>query len=105
MEASEREPMATTTRKRHLSIVRRYQRRLLEHRVLRTPIPPQKYYVIVLRQAGGGYKYFRYDYEQVWCWSTTAREAQRFVSYDRAESEAMNCSVYYKSRYEIKQIG
>jgi hypothetical protein len=77
----------------------------LGNRVLRTPIPPPKYYVIVKRQGGGGFKYFRYDYEEVWCWSNSAGQAQRFMSYDRAELEAQNCSVYYKSSYEIKQIG
>jgi hypothetical protein len=105
METGKGEPMATATRKRHLSIVRRYKRRLLEHRVLRTPVPEPKKYVIVRLKAGGGHYYFRYDFEEVWRWTTSIHEAQTFNTLDRAESEAMNCSVYYKSRYEIKQIG
>jgi hypothetical protein len=105
VETSEREPMGKTLRERLLSLVRRQQSRILGRRVLKEPTPLLKTYVIVFAIAGSKpIKYFRYDYEEVWVWSKTPSRATKFRSYDSADNAAQNCSVYYKSSYEIIQL-
>lgn len=88
-----------------MSIVRRYEYRLLDYRVLRTPSPPVKRYVIVFAIGNcPPSKYFRYDYEQVWCWTSSPAKAAVFRSYDMAQDAARTSSLYYKSSYQIRQL-
>lgn len=97
--------MEKKTWERCVSLVRRYERRLLAYRVLREPTPEVKRYVIVFTVGNcKPLSYFRYDYEEVWCWSKSVHRAAIFRSYDMAEQAAKNCSLYYQSSYQIRQL-
>jgi hypothetical protein len=96
--------MAKAIRARCLSIVRRYQLRLLEYRVLRTPSPPPIRWVIV--KAIGKSKpsgYFRYHPDKVWCWTTSLRSAHIFRTQKQAESAAASVSMW-NDYYQIRQL-
>lgn len=96
--------MATTTRARCLSIVRRYQQRLLERRVLAEPLPPTKRFVIV-KAVGKGKPvgYFRYHPNKVWCWTASPKTAAVFRTEDAALAaiQSTNC---WHDHYQIRQL-
>lgn len=105
MEASERERLDKETRQRLVSVVRRYQYRILGYRVLKEPIPKVERYVIVFALGESKpIKYFRYDYEKVWCWSKSVRSATVFRSYDRALHAVEHCTVKYEAPYQIRKL-
>lgn len=51
--------------------------------------------------AGVPVKWFCYCPRQVWRWSPTERMAHVFPDRSTAERAAENCSLYYKSSYQI----
>ena len=51
--------------------------------------------------AGVPVKWFCYCPRQVWRWSATERMAHVFPTRSAAERAAENCSVHYKSSYQI----
>ncbi len=55
-------------------------------------------------KTGTPYKYFRYCPNEVWRWTTKRSMAEVFPSRKTAEYAARNCSVYYKSAYQVMEI-
>ena len=86
--------------------MRNILRRLRSWKILRTEPPKQHRWVITLGSFdfGSTNKYFRYEWEEVWGWTSSARYAQKFRSPDLAEEAAQSCSLYYKQTYSIKQL-
>lgn len=81
-------------------------RRLLSWVTWRNEPPAEHRWVITLGSFdfGSASKYFRYEWEEVWGWTSSARYAQKFRSPELAEEAAQSCSLYYKQRYSIKQL-
>jgi len=58
-------------------------------------------YTITQVVAGVPVKWFCYCPRNVWRWSASERMAEVFPDRSAAERAAANCSVHYKSRYQI----
>jgi hypothetical protein len=58
-------------------------------------------YTITQVVAGVPVKWFCYCPRNVWRWSASERMAEIFPDRSAAERAAANCSVYYKSSYQI----
>jgi hypothetical protein len=58
-------------------------------------------YTITQVVGGVPVKWFRYCPRNVWRWSASERMAEIFPDRSAAERAVENCSVYYKSSYQI----
>jgi len=48
-------------------------------------------------------RWFCYHGNDVWRWVSTGTRAEVFATKQQAEEAAMNCSVYYRSQYQVRK--
>ena len=86
--------------------MRNIHSRFLGWKIRHTATPQQHRWVITfgLHDLGSRSKYFRYEWESVWGWTSSVRAAQTFRSYEMAEQAIKCCSLYYKDTCSIKQL-